>query len=211
MKERERSQYFQAIAHDFLNARGAPFFLSSTDIDLIATWEKMGIPLKVVSEGIQKAFELHGLKPGERRKVHSLAFCKPHIFKAFEQYRERKVGVWEKKNERDEKRARIKKEVQSILNDLPPELEYLKEVFRRAQKILAPRYVEEEALELMEEEIEELLFRHGPPRIKEKVKREILKKYPNTGEKEFHILFKVKLVKYLRDKYKIPYVSFFYY
>lgn len=211
MRERGRSQYFQAITHHFLSRRGVPFFLSSTDIELIGTWEKMGIPLQVVLEGIERTFESERSKPGRRRRIHSLAFCKLHVLKAFEQYRERKVGTRKRKEERDEKRKRIKNEVRNFLMDFPPDLGYLRDVYSKAQKILSRRKVEEEELERLEEEIEELLLSRCPRLEKEKVKVEISQEYPSAAEEEFRTLLKIKLVKLLREKYKIPYISFFYY
>ena len=98
-KQRARNRYFQEIAHEFLKSRGAPFFLSSKDLDLIAAWEKMGIPLRVALEGVDRAFENYRAKTAARPKILSLAFCKNQVLKAFEQYKERKVGAPKKSNE----------------------------------------------------------------------------------------------------------------
>jgi hypothetical protein len=46
---------------------------------------------------------------------------------------------------------------------------------------------------------------------KKRVKRRIAKDYEFKEEEEFERIFKIKLVKVLRDKYKIPYISLFYY
>lgn len=210
-KQRAKNRYFQEIAHSFLKNRGAPFFLSSKDLDLVAEWEKMGIPLRVVLEGIERAFGSYRAKPVARRKIHSLAFCKNQVLRAFEQYKERKVGAPKMRNERDKKKKRIKDEVQKFLADIPPTLSYLSDIYTRVLKVLSRRRGIEEDLERMEEEIEELLFKNCPQEEKERVKREILKNYPHKGEEEFLILFKIKLVKLLRERYKIPYISFFYY
>lgn len=56
------SKYFQSIALHFFKHRGAPFFLSSKELDYIAGWEKMGIPLHVVLEGIERSFESYRRK-----------------------------------------------------------------------------------------------------------------------------------------------------
>ena len=211
MKERERSRYFQEIAEHFLKARGLPFFLSSMDIDLIATWEKMGIPLRVVLEGMEKAFESQRLKRGEKGQIRSLAFCKFYVLKAFEQYRERRVGSQRRKEEKDGKRKRIRDEVQHFLRSVPPELAYLEEVFRRAQRILLRRDINQEELEQLEGEVEELLFRHSPPPQKEKAREEVLREFPSAGKDETDSLVTIKLIKKLREVYRIPHLSFFYY
>jgi len=210
-KGRERNQYFRVIAHIFMKGRGAPFFLSSKDLDLIAAWEKTGIPLRVVLEGMERAFKNYWTKPGGRRKIHSLAFCKLQVLKTFEQHKERKVGTSKRRYERDEKRKKIKEEVQRFLRGISPSLTYLKDIYIQAQKILSRRAVKEEELERMEEEIEELLFKHCPQREKEKAKKEILEQFSHQGEEEFRSIFKIKLVKVLREIYKIPHISFYYY
>lgn len=211
MKETDRSQYFQAIAHNFLSRRGAPFFLSSTDIELIRTWEKVGIPLQVVMDGIERTFESERSRSMRRHRIHSLAFCKLHVLKEFEQYRERKVGAHKRKEKRDEKRKRVKNEVRSFLMDFPPDLSHLRNIFNKAQKILSRREVKEEELERLEEKIEALLLSCYPQQEREEAKVEISQEYPSAAEEEIHSLLKIKLVKLLREKYKIPYISFFYY
>jgi len=209
-KQRAKNRYFQEIAHNFLKNRGAPFFLSSKDLDLVAEWEKMEIPLRAVLEGIERAFGSYRAKPVPRRKIHSLAFCKNQVLRAFEQYKERKVGASKKRNQRGKKKNRIKDEVQKFLNDLPPALSYLDNLFAQALLILSRKRVAEEELERLEEEIEELLFKNCPQEEKESLKNEILEK-PSPGEEELFSIYQTRLVKFLREKYKIPYISFFYY
>lgn len=209
-KERARNRYFQEIAHEFLKSRGAPFFLSSKDLDLIAAWEKMGIPLRVALEGMERAFESYKAKPVAGQKILSLAFCKNQVLRAFEQYKERKVGAPKKGNERDRKQKRIKEEVQKFLRDIPPTLSYLNDIYAQALKVLSRGKVDEEELERMEEEIEELLFKSCPQEEKERVKKEMLEKLPHRNE-EFFSIYKTRLVKFLRETHKIPYISFFYY
>ncbi len=207
---RARNRYFQEIAYEFLKSRGAPFFLSSKDLDLITAWEKLGIPLRVALEGIERAFEMYKTKPAASRKILSLAFCKNQVLRAFEQYKERKVGAPKKRNERDRKQKTIKEEVQKFLRDVPPALSYLNDIYAQALMVLSRRKVAEEELERMEEEIEELLFKSCPQEEKERVRKEILEKLPHRNE-EFFSIYKTRLVKFLRETYKIPYISFFYY
>lgn len=209
--KRKRDRYFQEIAYFFLQERGAPFFLSSKDLDLISTWEEMGIPLKVVLEGVERTFDNQWIRPRREGKIHSLAFCKLQVVKAFEQHKERKIGIHAKKYDRDEKRRRIKEEVQKFLSDIPLTLSYLEDIYARALKMLSRKKVKEEELEQIEEEVEELLFKHSPEREKELARKEILEKYSAKGGEEFHSIVKLKLVKFLREKYKIPYISLFYY
>jgi len=211
IEDKKKSQYFQAIARKFLSHRGAPFFLSSKDLVLLDTWEKMGIPLAAVLEGIEKAFENLRQRPARKAKILSLSFCNLHVLRAFEQHRERRVGRRKKEESRDTKRRRIKAEVEKFLEHLPEDIVYLKETFIRAQKILSQREVEEKELERMEEEIENSLFWHSLEEEKEVIKKGILAEYKFRGREEFLRASKTRLIKFLRDKYRIPYISFYYY
>jgi len=209
-EDKKRSEYFQSIARYFFKQRGAPFFLSSKELDCVAQWEKTEIPLSVVLEGIKRSFENYRGKPGKRTKIQSLVFCNFQVLKTFEQYRERKVGHKEWIGDRDEKWRRVKAEVNGFLKTIPPPVSYLKETYSRAQKILTQSHFNEEKLERIEGEIEELLWKNAPDEEKASTKRDILREY-GFKEEEFERIFRIKLVKNLRDKYKIPYISLFYY
>ncbi len=210
MKE-ARSTYFQSIALHFFRHRGAPFFLSSKELDYIARWEEMEIPLHVVLEGIERSIEIYKRKPGRRAKIRSLAFCDLQVLKAFEQDRERKVGHKKRIVERHEKRDRAKAEVERFLKKIPHQISYLQEAYSLAQKVFSQSHFDEEKLERIEEKIEELLWKNSLDEEKERVKRRIAKDYKSKEEEEFERIFRIKLVKVLRDKYKIPYISLFYY
>ena len=71
-------------------------------------------------------------------------------------------------------------------------------------------YYNEEEVEQIEGEVEELLWQNAPDGEKARVKKEVLAGY-KFKEEEFKKIFKVKIVKVLRDKYKIPYLSLYYY
>lgn len=210
-KDKKRSQYFQTIARHFFEWRGAPFFLSSQELDLIVKWEKMGIPLRVVLEGMIKSFENSRAKKRKKGKIFYLSFCEFRVFKAFEQYKERKVGEKGMMLEREEKRERAKAEVEKFLKLLPSSISFLREIFSLAKKALSKKDFPEEELEQMEEEIEVLLFENSPNEEKEEVKNEVKRKYEFRNKEEFSSIWRIKLVKLLREKYKIPYISLFYY
>ncbi|MFQ6069369.1 MAG: hypothetical protein ACE5LC_02465 [Candidatus Aminicenantales bacterium] len=212
MKE-EHSRYFQEIANHFIAERGAPFFLSSVDIELIQSWERMKIPLDIVLEGIKKAFQERQIKSGKRGRVRSLVSCRYHVLRAFEQYRERRVGVPRKEagEARQEKRRRIKKETENFMALIPPELSYLEDIYQAARHLLSRKEVDEAKLEQLDQKVEELLFSRFPQEEKEKIKEKVWGEYPSADDKELDSLVKIKTVKFLRDKYKIPYLSFYYY
>ncbi len=210
-KSKHRSEYYQSIARYYFKRRGAPFFLSAAELGLIAKWEKMKIPLAVVLEGIQRAFESYLRKSGKRTKIQTLAYCEPQILRAFDQHRERRVGSEQKKVSRAEKRNRARAEIKKFLTSLPGQIDYLRESYSRAQNVLSQSLVEEEKLERIEGEIEELIWEHSAKNEKERVMKDIRSEYNVGVEEEFLRILRLKLVKELRDKYRIPYVSLFYY
>lgn len=207
----EKSRYFQEITRRFLARRGAPFFLSARDLDLISSWEKAGIPLPVVLEGIEKAFENYRAGPEKKSKIHSLTFCKAQVARAFERHRERKVGRIRKTAERSDKRIRVQSEVEKFLKRIPPEADFLKSIYLEAQKKVAGLSFPDEDLERLDEDVERLLSANASAHEREAIEKEILAEhYRWTGE-ELEKAAEIKLVKYLRDKYGIPYLSPYYY
>jgi len=209
--EREQEEYFQSIARYFFKLRGAPFFLSSKELDLVTRWEEMEIPLRVVLEGIERAFESFKSRPGKRAKIQTLAFCELQVLRAFEQHRERRVGRIRKRLDREEKREQARREVQKFLKTLAPGIDYLREAYSRAREMLSQRQVDEEELERAEAEIEALLWEHSSEEERSRVKRELRQEFEFKNEDEFLRIFRIKLVKLLRDRYKIPYISLYYY
>ncbi len=210
-KDQKRSDYFQSIARHFFKLRGAPFFLSSKELDLVARWEEMGIPLPVVLEGIESSFASLRIKQGRKLKIQSLAYCTHHVLRAFEQHRDRRVGSRKEKVEREEKRKRAKTEVRKFLLSLPLQVNYLKEPYSRAQKLLGRKPVNEEELEWIEEEVEGLIWKNSSEREKEAVKEKLRIEHRFENQEEFQQAFKIKVVKVLREKHRIPYISLFYY
>lgn len=210
-KDTKRSQYFQTIARHFFRYRGAPFFLSSQDLDLIARWERMKIPLRTVLEGMRKAFEKSPSKRRDKSKIFSLAFCQHQVLQAFEQYKERRVGKEELLPEKEEKRKKAKDKVETFLKDIPPRMNSLRDVYSRALVVLSGENPDEEELERLEEEIESLLLENSTDKEVDEVKRKTRREHDFTSVEEFFSIWRMKLVKRLRERYKIPYISLFYY
>ena len=77
-----KETYYQTIAREFFERRGAPFFLSPKDVALIARWEKARVPLDAVLEGMEKAFANYR-KGGRSAGALTLAFCEYQVRKAF--------------------------------------------------------------------------------------------------------------------------------
>ncbi|MFP4081231.1 MAG: hypothetical protein ACLFVG_00580 [Candidatus Aminicenantes bacterium] len=207
----KRNRYFQTVTRHFIKQRGTPFFLSSQELDLIDRWEKKGIPLRVVLEGIKRSFEDSRTKRRKREKIFSLLYCDFQVLKAFGQYKERRVGKRGLIFEGEEKRKKARAEVVRFLRRLPSPVGFLGDLYSEAQEMLSKREWEEEELEQLEERIEELLWEDAPQEMKEKVRKEVMKEYEYRDEYELDSMLKIRLVKFMRERYKIPHISLFYY
>jgi hypothetical protein len=210
-KNEQRSEYYQSIARYFFKLRGAPFFLSSTELNLVEKWEKMEIPLFVVLEGIKRAFDNYMRKPGRKTKIQTLAYCENQVLNAFDQYRDRKVGGERKIRGKTEKKNRAKDEIKKFLDTLPDQIGYLKDAYSRAQRLLSHSHVDEEELERVEGEVEGLIWENSSEKERERVETDVRSEYKIKEGEEFLRILRIKMVKALRDRYKIPHISLFYY
>ena len=208
IKDKQSSQYFQAIAHHFFRHRGSPFFLSSKDLDLITCWEKIGIPLQVAMEGITRAFENLGSKQRKQNKILSLSYCHPQVVKAFQQFKERRVGGKGSGSDRKDKKEKAMAEIKTFIKILPIEVSFLKDVYSQAYELLFQNKAEEE-LEPLDQEVERLLvekFLQEKPEGREKDVRNDGRRNENQLE-----IRKIKWVKQMRERHRIPYISLYYY
>jgi hypothetical protein len=183
----ERDRYFQEISRAFLARRGAPFFLSPKDLDLISSWEKVGVPLATVLEGIDRAFAPlpEGKRP--RGKVLTMAYCQNQVRRLYDLRRDRRVGnPGRTVPGRDEKRLMALAEVDEFLarGGAPPDLEALA---RRARKALAAGTPDEDVLERFDDEADGVLA--GDAAGRDRTRR----------------------IKAEREKIRMPYFALFYY
>ncbi len=211
MRQAQRSRYFQEIAQTFFDLRGAPFVLSSRDMVTISVWEEMGIPLRVVLEGVRRGFESYRKRHPQGRKIPSLSFCNAQVLKAFAQFRDRGVGRRRKEDSREAKKRKAKIEVERFLQSLAPGVSYLGGIYREALGILSRRAADEERLESLQSQVEELILRHARETERARVEHRIRESWKGRPESEVRDLSRILLVKTLREKYKIPHLSLFYY
>jgi hypothetical protein len=211
LRGKEKSLYFQEIARTFFSLRGAPFVLSSRDMVTISSWEKMGIPLRTVLEGVERAFENYRKRTVRGRKMPSLSFCEPEVLRAFAGLRDRGVGRAEKVESREEKRKKIKAEVKRFLESLPPEASFLGGVYREALGLLSRRGASEESLERLDARAEELIAKLAEAPVRGEVERRVRADFPDRPADELQRIFLLELVKRWREKHRVPYLGYFYY
>jgi hypothetical protein len=212
MSRREKQGfYYQQIAQSFLARRGAPYVLSSRDMVMISSWEETGIPLGVVLEGIERTFERSRPRLARGRKMSSLSFCQTEVMRAHAEFRDRKVGRESKERSREDKRKKVKLEVRRFLESLPAELEFLREAYREAQAALSRKNVAEDSLERLDEKVEKLIIRQAEAGGWSDMEKGVPAVFPGRPEADVQEISRLRLVKRWREKYRIPYLSLFYY
>ena len=211
-RQQERSFYFQEIARAFLGLRGAPFVLSSRDMVTIASWEEKRIPLRVVLEGLERAFEKHRKRRGaEGRKMSSLAFCEAEILRAYAEYMDRGVGLAGKMDSQEGKKKKIRAEVKRFLDAMPPEARIVEDVYREALAVLGRKDAREDALERLDARAEVLIDRFADSVFRTDVEKRVRAGFPGRPADELRGIFLTELVRRWREKYRVPYLSTFYY
>ena len=205
----KRSLYFQTIARDFFESRGAPFFLSSKELSLIEEWEKEGIPLRIVREGIASSFSSRRWRGGGREKIFSLTFCAPYIQQAFAMYKERTVGKEQRNRNVEDKKKAVGKAVARFVKNIPPQVHWLEVPYLRVIDVLP--VCSDEDLEKMEEEVESLLFLKAGQEDKKEARRAVASEFPAAGPEEAGQLMRIKLIKLMREKHRIPHIAPFHY
>ncbi|MGB7296777.1 MAG: hypothetical protein WBC70_14420 [Candidatus Aminicenantales bacterium] len=212
MSRREKqSHYYQQIARAFFARRGAPYVLSSQDMVTISSWEEARIPLQVVLEGIERAFERSCSQRARGRRMFSLSSCRTEVTKAHAEFRDRRVGRDRKDSSRDEKRKKVRFEVRRFLDSLPPEGEFLREVYREALAAVSRKNVVEDTLERLDEEVETLILRAAEADERGKMEIAVRPGFPGPPDAPVEEISRIQLIKQWRERFRIPYLSLFYY
>jgi hypothetical protein len=133
------------------------------------------------------------------------------VSKAFQQHRERRVGGSRKDVPRQEKRGRLQAEIERFLAHLPTEVQFLKEIYQEARQKIAGTDAIDEAMEDLDGRVERLLLASAAEEDRERVKKEIRADGRRLAKDELTRVMSIQLVRHLRNKYKIPYLSPFYY
>jgi hypothetical protein len=112
---------------------------------------------------------------------------------------------------REDKRRRVQTEIERFLAHVPPEVLFLEDLFREArQKLAGPDFADEEMEDLDEKVDGQLLARAGHE-DKDGVKKDILAEGRRLAGDELARVRDIKVVRRLRERFKIPHLSLFYY
>jgi hypothetical protein len=179
-------------------------------VALIARWEKARIPLDAVLEGMEKAFANYK-KGGRPARALTLAFCEYQVGKALAGQRERQAGGARKTAPRDAKKERLRGEIGRFLGEVPAGLEALSELFAAARAVLDDSGAGEEELEALDDSVDEALWRAAPEGERARVRKAVLAGFSGKKNLDFEDVARTKLVKEMRERHKVPYLSPYYY
>jgi len=83
----EQRAYFRTIEEIFVALRGAPLLLSPTDWHVARRWRRDGVPLDLVRDALEQAFEKRRER-GATGRISSLRYCAPVVEAAWAHLRE---------------------------------------------------------------------------------------------------------------------------
>jgi hypothetical protein len=84
----QQDEYFARIERQFGLRRGGQLVLSPRDWQRIERWQEQGIPLTVVLQGINRAFDQFDAAGGRGRRINSLSYCEQQINDVWDETRE---------------------------------------------------------------------------------------------------------------------------
>lgn len=210
-----RETYFRGISRRFIALRGAPFSLSPADLALIAAWESAGVPLAVVYEGIEEAFAARPGRPRAAGKIRTLSFCRVSVERAFARYRERAVGgrrsAGAGAGKAEKKRLAARAEAEEFLRRVPPSAPALRPLYEEALGLLSAERPDTDRLERLDDEIDAVLETAAGPAERMEAEAAAARAHPRLGGRAKREAAGTWLVKALREKFKAPRVSLYYY
>ena len=94
MEEWNYFNYFTEIEEYFWKKRGAHLLVSPLDWAIMETWQKAGVPLEAVLQGIDRAFESYQRsRRGAGKPLKSLAYCTDAVLETAEEKQEAAAGA----------------------------------------------------------------------------------------------------------------------
>lgn len=84
--------YFTEIEDTFVRRRGKHLLLGTMDWALMTAWKEMGVPLHVVLNGIERAFDSFEAKP-RKRSVKTLMYCQEEVEAQYSEWLESQLGA----------------------------------------------------------------------------------------------------------------------
>jgi hypothetical protein len=177
---------------------------------MIAAWEKDRVPLRVVLEGIARAFDGLRARAGGTKGI-TLAHCGRQVEAAMAQHRDRACGGSGAPCPRPGKKARVRREIEIALQGLPPEERRIARLLQAALEALSAPGTGEAELERIDGEVEEILWNRATAEEKAAAEAEMRREIRNRLSGGLEAMVRRKVVLAARIARKIPYVSPYYY
>jgi hypothetical protein len=96
--------YFSEVEETFVRRRGKHLHLAPVDWALIESWKEMGVPLHIVINGIESAFDSYNARP-RKRSVKTLMYCQEEVEAQYAEWLESQLGA--QAEEEDGERAAV--------------------------------------------------------------------------------------------------------
>lgn len=93
VKHLEQINYFKEIEGAFVRRRGRNLLLSPVDWALMESWEKRGVPLRIILTTIDEVFDKAGADPGRAASIRSLSYCRDAVEARFRSWKDGRVGA----------------------------------------------------------------------------------------------------------------------
>jgi hypothetical protein len=230
--------YFTEIEEYFWKKRGAHLLVSPLDWAIMEAWQKAGVPLEAVLQGIDRSFESYGRsRRGAGKPLKSLAYCTDAVLEAAEEKLEAAAGKTAAPARAPQNEAFSRAELKSYLErnivqvkhvvdrDVAQNpdiarglLEVSKSLESAAVLLDAPGSLNLEDLErrltILDEKIHALLTSHAQEELMLKIRREVegqLAAYRRKMKAEqLAMVEKQYIQKRLLEEFALPRLSLFY-
>ena len=238
MEEWNYFNYFTEIEEYFWKKRGAHLLVSPLDWAIMETWQKAGVPLEAVLQGIDRAFESYQRsRRGAGKPLKSLAYCTDAVLETAEEKQEAAAGAQAPRNSaraepfsREEVRdyvqknvGRLQKAAAQCAGAQPAVSTMLREVAQSLASSLvlteAPGRLDLEDLErrltVFDEKVHAALLSHAREELLLKIRREVDSHLATYRRKikaaQLALIEKQYMQKRLLDEYHLPRLSLYYF
>lgn|GEM_PF-1283482 len=233
-------KYYTEIEEAFVRRRGKHLILGTLDWDLMRSWEKKGVPLRIVLGGIDTVFDGLDKNPNSAKNVRSLSYCKGEIESQYEKWLANQVGKSESTRHQVEEASKEKddEEKPTLFSNRVME-EHLENVIVGLEKSKAKspgglRQLLEETietlksnkvncsdaegleglLEVLEKRIDvallETLDEKSLSNLTRKIEQDLVKAKMKINDDSYQKTLDLMINKSLREDFEIPRLSMFY-
>lgn len=109
--DEENEDYYAEVERHFVALRGSPLFVSPAEWQLIHRWREAQIPLRVVKQGLDRAFA----NTRSRRPIRRLSYCRQTVEATYRHFREAVAGVGKEAGRRTAKPDHAENDVRDYL------------------------------------------------------------------------------------------------